>query len=252
MSDAELWRRRAPARPGGGRGGRRARCGERGARWLDDVRHRRLGDRRQRPRRRRSRGPGGRRGARRRDGGDARRPRAGREEQLAAALGPSICTACCRAQAPFRWEGDHIAAEVNGARALFTTRRGGVSTGPFASLNLGRLTADDAPTSTRTAPASPRPPVPARALPLRQAGPRRHRAARHRAPGPQRRPRGGRPGDRARPGIRRSSSSPTARPCCSSPTAPSRRCTAAGAGPRPASSPRASRRCASPARRARR
>jgi len=46
-------------------------------------------------------------------------------------------------EAPFRWQGDHIAAEVNGARALFTTRRGGVSQGPFASLNLGRLTADD-------------------------------------------------------------------------------------------------------------
>jgi YfiH family protein len=46
-------------------------------------------------------------------------------------------------RAPFRWEGDHIAAALPGARALFTTRRGGVSTGPFASLNLGRLTADD-------------------------------------------------------------------------------------------------------------
>jgi YfiH family protein len=46
-------------------------------------------------------------------------------------------------EAPFRWQGDHIAAEMNGARALFTTRRGGVSEGPFASLNLGRLTADD-------------------------------------------------------------------------------------------------------------
>jgi YfiH family protein len=46
-------------------------------------------------------------------------------------------------QAPFRWEGDHIGAEVDGARALFTTRRGGVSRGPFDSLNLGRLTADD-------------------------------------------------------------------------------------------------------------
>jgi len=45
-------------------------------------------------------------------------------------------------EAPFRWEGDHIAAEVDGARALFTTRRGGVSEGPFASLNLGRRTAD--------------------------------------------------------------------------------------------------------------
>jgi polyphenol oxidase len=45
--------------------------------------------------------------------------------------------------APFRWHGDHISAELPGAQALFTTRRGGVSTGPFESLNLGRLTADD-------------------------------------------------------------------------------------------------------------
>src|SRR5215217_5174042 len=44
---------------------------------------------------------------------------------------------------PFRWDGDHIAAELDGARALFTTRRGGVSSGPFESLNLGRLTGDD-------------------------------------------------------------------------------------------------------------
>ena len=44
---------------------------------------------------------------------------------------------------PFHWEGDHIAAEVNGARALFTTRRGGVSDGPFDSLNLGIKTADE-------------------------------------------------------------------------------------------------------------
>jgi polyphenol oxidase len=46
-------------------------------------------------------------------------------------------------RAPFRWEGDHITADFPDARALFTTRRGGVSTGPFESLNLGRLTADD-------------------------------------------------------------------------------------------------------------
>ncbi|HET8756079.1 MAG TPA: polyphenol oxidase family protein [Solirubrobacteraceae bacterium] len=46
-------------------------------------------------------------------------------------------------ESPFRWSGDHIAAELGGARALFTTRRGGVSEGAFASLNLGRLTADD-------------------------------------------------------------------------------------------------------------
>jgi len=46
-------------------------------------------------------------------------------------------------RAPFHWESEHIAAALPGARALFTTRRGGVSSGPFASLNLGRLTADD-------------------------------------------------------------------------------------------------------------
>jgi purine-nucleoside/S-methyl-5'-thioadenosine phosphorylase / adenosine deaminase len=48
-----------------------------------------------------------------------------------------------RLRSPFHWDGDHIAAELPGARVLFTTRRGGVSTGPFASLNLGRKTADD-------------------------------------------------------------------------------------------------------------
>jgi YfiH family protein len=46
-------------------------------------------------------------------------------------------------RAPFRWDGDHVVAEVGDARALFTTRCGGVSGGPFASLNLGRLTADE-------------------------------------------------------------------------------------------------------------
>jgi len=45
--------------------------------------------------------------------------------------------------APFRWEGEHIAAALPGGRVLFSTRRGGVSDGPFASLNLGRLTDDD-------------------------------------------------------------------------------------------------------------
>jgi YfiH family protein len=47
-----------------------------------------------------------------------------------------------RLEAPFTWEREHIAADLPGAKALFTTRRGGVSTGPYASLNLGRLTAD--------------------------------------------------------------------------------------------------------------
>jgi len=44
--------------------------------------------------------------------------------------------------APFRWAGEHIAADLPGGRMLFSTRRGGVSTGAFASLNLGRKTAD--------------------------------------------------------------------------------------------------------------
>jgi polyphenol oxidase len=44
---------------------------------------------------------------------------------------------------PFRWHDDHIAASLPGGEVLFSTRRGGVSEGPFASLNLGRLTDDD-------------------------------------------------------------------------------------------------------------
>ncbi len=45
--------------------------------------------------------------------------------------------------APFYPAGEHIAIELPGARALFSTRRGGVSRGPYASLNLGRWTEDD-------------------------------------------------------------------------------------------------------------
>jgi YfiH family protein len=40
--------------------------------------------------------------------------------------------------------GEHYAIDLPGARAVFTTRRGGFSTGPYESLNLGRLT-DDRP-----------------------------------------------------------------------------------------------------------
>src|SRR4051812_30462730 len=43
----------------------------------------------------------------------------------------------------FREHGDHLAIDLDGATAVFTTRRGGVSEGPFASLNLGRRTGDD-------------------------------------------------------------------------------------------------------------
>jgi len=42
-----------------------------------------------------------------------------------------------------RWEGDHLAVELPGARGLFTTRRGGVSEGPYATLNLGAHVGDD-------------------------------------------------------------------------------------------------------------
>lgn len=44
---------------------------------------------------------------------------------------------------PFEVAGEHIAIDLPGARALFTTRRGGYSAGPYESLNLGLLTDDD-------------------------------------------------------------------------------------------------------------
>jgi polyphenol oxidase len=43
----------------------------------------------------------------------------------------------------FEQAGDHLAIALPGGTALFTTRRGGVSDGPFASLNLGLQTDDD-------------------------------------------------------------------------------------------------------------
>jgi purine-nucleoside/S-methyl-5'-thioadenosine phosphorylase / adenosine deaminase len=43
----------------------------------------------------------------------------------------------------FEQLGDHLAIALPGGTALFTTRRGGVSDGPFASLNLGLWTDDD-------------------------------------------------------------------------------------------------------------
>jgi polyphenol oxidase len=43
---------------------------------------------------------------------------------------------------PFREHEQHITADLPGGTVLFSTRRGGVSEGPFASLNLGRLTDD--------------------------------------------------------------------------------------------------------------
>lgn len=48
-----------------------------------------------------------------------------------------------RLPAPLRVEGDHIACELPGAHVLFTTRLGGLSDGPYESLNLGPWTDDD-------------------------------------------------------------------------------------------------------------
>jgi YfiH family protein len=47
-----------------------------------------------------------------------------------------------RLPAPFYVSEEHVGVALAGAQALFTTRRGGFSEGPYASLNLGRLTAD--------------------------------------------------------------------------------------------------------------
>jgi YfiH family protein len=50
-------------------------------------------------------------------------------------------------EAPFQWRGDDgvrwIEASLPGAVAAFTTRRGGVSKGDYAELNLGILTEDE-------------------------------------------------------------------------------------------------------------
>ena len=45
---------------------------------------------------------------------------------------------------PFESWGEHATVTLRGAQVVFTTRRGGFSTGRFESLNLGRLT-DDTP-----------------------------------------------------------------------------------------------------------
>jgi hypothetical protein len=49
---------------------------------------------------------------------------------------------------PFFVLHEHFAVDLPGARAMFTTRRGGVSDGAYASLNLGLMT-DDAPEAIR-------------------------------------------------------------------------------------------------------
>jgi len=45
---------------------------------------------------------------------------------------------------PFYAFGEHFGIDLDGGRVVFTTRRGGFSSGPYESLNLGRLT-DDRP-----------------------------------------------------------------------------------------------------------
>src|SRR4051812_18772166 len=44
---------------------------------------------------------------------------------------------------PFTWADGHIRAELPHGHALFSARHGGVSEGPYESLNLGLLTDDD-------------------------------------------------------------------------------------------------------------
>ena len=132
----------------------RARSGRprRRRRWLADVRHRRLaitGDDfvaagLERPGGRRRAGGGAARRcwpARRRAPPSSSRP--GWPRCVPRRIGPMDRPTL---EPPFRWEGEHIAAELPGARALFTSRHGGVSPAPFDSLNLGRLT-DDAGTN---------------------------------------------------------------------------------------------------------
>ena len=44
---------------------------------------------------------------------------------------------------PFVWQGEHITAALPGGRVMFTTRCGGVSRAPYASLNLGASSGDE-------------------------------------------------------------------------------------------------------------
>ena len=55
---------------------------------------------------------------------------------------PTISTSIAVPE-PFFGLGEQFAVDLRGARAVFTTRRGGFSRGPYESLNLGRRTADD-------------------------------------------------------------------------------------------------------------
>ena len=65
------------------------------------------------------------------------------------ATSPTIAGDLIELPEPFRWHGEHLAIDLPGAQAMFTTRRGGFSKGPYATLNLGRLTPDDPETVGR-------------------------------------------------------------------------------------------------------
>jgi len=56
--------------------------------------------------------------------------------------GVSAAAATAVLPAPFRWRDGHVRIDLPGGHGLFSSRHGGVSAGPFASLNLGRLTDD--------------------------------------------------------------------------------------------------------------
>jgi YfiH family protein len=56
---------------------------------------------------------------------------------------PASTAGTVELSAPFRWTGKHIGCVLPGGRALFTTRRGGMSAAPYDTLNLGGLTDDD-------------------------------------------------------------------------------------------------------------
>ena len=262
------WRRRPHRRTGRdvarlavGGGGDRARAQRRGAggraRRRRRVARRLRGALARRAARDHGRGPaGGRRpgGARASAAASTRRcarsstaRRPGRDDELRIALAaagsrspPSLEGMDWRERDGVRW----LEAELPGARAAFSTRVGGASSGPFESLNLGLYT-DDAQDAVRAnrarlAAALDRD---RRRRAVRLPGPRRRdRAPRARSqPEPvqrARRPAGRarRPGDLEPRPDARWSRSPTA--CRSrSPASAAWRCsTAAGAGSRPGSS----------------
>ena len=111
--------------------------------------------------------------------------------------------------APFTWAGEHLAIELPGGRALFTTRRGGVSERPVRLAEPRPLTDDDPAAVARTTGASP---PSSGSAPGRSRRSARSTAARccERDAGGARRRGGRRPRGTAARDRRRSSSPPTA------------------------------------------